>query len=140
MPNDYELRPEVYEARHRHNTSTWNRGAPPSRLEENPLGFVVPTFAHYPGNFATENRLRVGTGAKIVESAMVMTMGELFSTDHELSVTVGNPRTFFAVLDLDGEVSYIRGDTFSFSYELIDSEGVWALTNGVRPQQDRARD
>ena len=121
MPNDYEMRPGVYEARHLHNTRNWNRGAPPTVYDE----FGEPIFQSYPGNVFTENRLRVGSGARLSENALVMTQGNLIWTDNSLSVALADPRAFFAVLGLDGHIAYTRGGTFSVS---VEEEGLFLVT------------
>jgi flagellar basal-body rod protein FlgG len=93
MPNDYESRPGLYERRNRFNTRNWNNFAPPPVFDED--GEQI--FRSYPGNIFTENKLRVGTGSRLSENALVMTQGSLTRTDNVFSAALADPRAFFAV-------------------------------------------
>ena len=127
MPNDYENRPGVYEARNNYNTRNWNRGAPPAIYDED----GEPVFRSYPGNIFTENKLRVGSGSRVSENALVMTQGNLVFTDDNLTVALSNPRAFFAVLNPHYEnedasaIYYTRSGRFSLS---IEGDGIFLVT------------
>lgn len=134
MPDDYELRPGLYEARNRHNTRNWNRGAPPQVFD----AAGEPVFTHYPGNVFTENRLRVGTGARLGENALVMTQGSLMLTNDFLTVGLANPRAFFAVLGPNEEILYTRSGAFALSTEedglfLVTGSGEYVLGENLEP-------
>ena len=133
MPNDYESRPGVYEQRQRFNTRNWNNFAPPPIFDED--GEFI--FQHYPGNMFTENRLRVGSGARMSENALVMTQGNLMRTGHALTAALTDPRAFFAVEnphDPFGEmpVLFTRAGAFALSMEdgliyLVTTAGEYVL-------------
>jgi len=126
MPNDYENRPGLYDARNRHNTRNWNRGAPPALYDAD----GDPIFRSYPGNIFTENKLRVGSGSRISENAMVMTLGNFVITHDPLTAALANPRAFFAVMNPNAENEeeqyyYTRSGMFNLSSE---EDGVYLIT------------
>lgn len=127
MPDDYEYRREQYDAYNAYNTKNWNRPMEPV-YDEN--GDEVRISR--PGDYFAENKLRVGAGGKIVENAMVMTVGNFTLTNSPLTVALANPRGFLAVMNPDGEVAYTKGGTFHLSNEgdelyLVTANGEYVL-------------
>lgn len=127
MPDDYEYRREQYDAYNAYNTKNWNRPMEPV-YDEN--GDEVRISR--PGDYFAENKLRVGAGGKIVENAMVMTVGNFTLTNSPFTVALANPRGFLAVMNPDGEVAYTKGGTFHLSNEgdelyLVTANGEYVL-------------
>jgi len=108
MPDDYEAQKSVYDARVRQ-----NKGLPAT-----PRGYEaddddIPSSV----NYYSENKLRVGAGARSTESALVMTQGSYKRTEGILDVLIKGD-AFFAVMNkYTGEVSYTRNGAFAVSNE-----------------------
>jgi flagellar basal-body rod protein FlgG len=123
MPDDYENRREYYDRNNAYNTRNWNRGAAAVYDEEG-----EEIYVSRPGDYFTENKLRIGAGSRVNENAMLMTNGSLIFTEDPLTAALTNPRAFYAVMNSDGEVAYTRGSTFSLSNE---EDGIFLInTNG----------
>ena len=107
MPDDYENRKQTYDARVRQ-----NKGLPAV-----PYGGGEGEDIQGPVDYYSENKLRIGAGARSTESAMVMTQGSYKKTDSPLDVLIKGD-AFFAVLNkYDGEVSYTKNGAFAVSSE-----------------------
>jgi len=92
MPNDYESRSETYDR--------WVR--------RNQHGVEV--------DYYSENKLRVGAGARATESALVMTQGSYRHTGNILDVMIKG-EAFFAVENKNGDIAYTRQGSFAISEE-----------------------
>jgi flagellar basal-body rod protein FlgG len=145
LPDDYENRREGYDAANAFNTKNWNNGAPPQIFDEE----GEPIFRSYPGNYFTENKLRVGIGSRLSENAMVMTFGNFISTGDPLTAALADSRAFFAVMsNIDGEIAYTRNGTFNLSNEedglyLVNTNGEYVLDENyefIRFPDDMTRD
>jgi len=108
MPDDYESQKSVYDARVRQ-----NKGLPAVPRGYNADDDDIPGAV----NYYSENKLRVGVGARSTESALVMTQGSHKRTDNILDALIKGD-AFFAVLNkYTGEISYTRNGAFAVSNE-----------------------
>jgi flagellar basal-body rod protein FlgG len=122
MPDDYEARSGHYDNNVRVNRDglaavSRRRGADDDDFDD--FGDFGDFGGGRPGdvNYFSENKLRVGVGARSTESALVMTQGAYRHTDNPFDVMI-NGNAFFAVLNrLTGEISYTRHGAFGISNE-----------------------
>ena len=124
LPDDYEQRRGLYDMYRAKNFRNWDRGAPAVFDEDG-----EPVHTARPGDYFTENKLRVGTGSRLSENAMVMTQGNLVLTNDPFTAALADPRAFFAVIDAsdpDSGIAYTRNGVFSLSNE---DDGIFLVTS-----------
>ena len=111
MPDDYETNRAEYDRRVR-----LNQGLPavPNGYDEDEYEYEDRAS---PVNYFSENKLSVGAGGKLNETALVMTQGAYRNTGSPFDALIKGD-AFFAVLDRgSGEIAYTKHGVFAISVE-----------------------